>query len=167
MIDLKMKGSGDDVPVPLPGRVMLFADAAGALRGRLHDGSVVDARGPVGDTGPAGAVITVFADKGDSGTSAQVLDYSLAQHYRVKVTGVFALSMSNWQVSGLLAEMLIELVNGGAFAFTWPAINWVKADGSFTTSFASAGVTLQSSGIDWVLLWTRDEGATIYGKVMR
>lgn len=63
--------------------------------------------------------------------------------------------------------MLIELVNGGAFAFTWPTINWVKSDGTFTTSFASCGVTLQSSGIDWVLLWTRDSGATIYGKVMR
>jgi len=41
MFDLKMQSNLDGVPVPLPNRVILFADQNGALRARLSDGSVV------------------------------------------------------------------------------------------------------------------------------
>lgn len=70
MFDLLMReASGDGVPVPLPGRAMLFAGPGGALYARLHDGSVVacggsgspgaggtGATGPQGPAGPAGPV---------------------------------------------------------------------------------------------------------------
>lgn len=67
MFDLLMReASGDGVPVPLPGRALLFAGPGGALYARLHDGSVVacggspgaggtGATGPIGPAGPAGA----------------------------------------------------------------------------------------------------------------
>lgn len=75
MFDLLMReASGDGVPVPLPGRALLFAGPGGALYARLHDGSVVACggsgspgaggtgatgpqgpAGPVGPAGPAGA----------------------------------------------------------------------------------------------------------------
>lgn len=109
----------------------------------------------------------VFVDKGNSSTTAQTLDFTAGSHQRLAVTGAFTLSTSNWPPSGNMGEILLELVNGAAFAITWPTINWVKSDGTTTTVFASNGVTLQASGIDWVLLWSRDAGTTIYGKIMR
>lgn len=81
-------------------------------------------------------------------------------------TGAQTLTITGWPVMGTLGELLIEGVNLGAATITWPTINWVKNDGTTTTTFSSNGVTLQTSGIDWVLLWSRD-GTTIYGKVVR
>ena len=97
------------------------------------------------------------------------LDYTNGSHQRwAPNTGAQTLSISNWPPSGTLGELLIEGVNLGAATITWPAaINWIKSDGTTTTTFANNGVTLQSSGIDWTLLWTRDAGTTIYGKIVR
>lgn len=108
-----------------------------------------------------------FLDKGNSGTAAQTLDYTAGGHQRLAVTGAFTLSTSNWPPTGVTGFLMLELVNGAAFAVTWPTINWVKSDGSTTTAFGSNGVTLRSSGVDFILLWTRNGGTTIYGKVMR
>lgn len=109
----------------------------------------------------------VYLDKGNSGTSAQTLDYTAGSHQRLTVTGAFTLSTSNWPPTGNLGQLMLELVNGASSAITWPTINWVKSDGTTTTTFASNGVTLQTSGIDWVILWSRDAGTTIYGKIIR
>lgn len=110
-----------------------------------------------------------FVDKGNSGTTAQTLDYSAGQHQKLTVTGSFTMNApSNWPATGNSGMLMLELVNGASATITWPgSINWVKSDGSFTTSFASNGVTLQSSGTDFVLLWTRDSGTTTFGKVVR
>lgn len=103
----------------------------------------------------------------DSGTT-NALDYVNGSHQRwAPAVGAQTLSISNWPPSGNLGQLLIEGVNLGASTITWPTINWVKSDGTTTTTFSSNGVTLQSSGTDWVLLWTRDAGTTVYGKVMR
>ena len=82
-------------------------------------------------------------------------------------TGAQTLSITNWPASGTLGELMLYGVNLGASTITWPTINWVKSDGSFTTTFSLNGVTLQTSGTDFVLLWTSDSGTTIYGKVLR
>ena len=102
----------------------------------------------------------------DSGTT-NALNYENGHHQRWAPTGSPTLSITNWPPSGSLGELLIEGVNLGAATITWPTINWIKSDGSTTTTFASNGVTLQSSGTDWILLWTRDAGTTIYGKIVR
>lgn len=86
-------------------------------------------------------------------------------------TGAQTLSISNWPPSGNLGELLIEGVNLGAATITWPTINWIQPNGAFTTSISTYltslnSRTLKSSGTDWVLLWTRDAGTTIYGKLM-
>lgn len=95
------------------------------------------------------------------------LDYTNGSHQRWAPSGTVTLSVSNWPPSGNMGELLIEGVNLGAATITWPTINWIKSDGTTTTTFSSNGVTLQSSGIDWVVLWTRDAGTTIYGKIIR
>jgi hypothetical protein len=103
----------------------------------------------------------------NSGTT-NTLDYVNGSHQRWAPTGTPTLAISNWPPSGNLGELLIEGVNLGSVTITWPAaINWIKSDGSTTTTFSENGVTLQSSGIDWILLWTRDAGTTIYGKIVR
>ena len=103
----------------------------------------------------------------NSGT-ANAIDYTNGTHQRwTPNTGAQTLSITNWPPTGDHGEMLIEGVNLGAATITWPTITWVKSDGTFTTTFSSNGVTLQSSGIDFIILWTRDAGTTIYGKVIR
>lgn len=114
---------------------------------------------------------SMFKDVGysyhSSGTT-NALDYVNGSHQRwTPNTGAQTLSIANWPPSGNLGELLIEGVNLGAATITWPTINWIKSDGTTTTTFSSNGVTLQASGTDWVLLWTRDAGTTIYGKVVR
>lgn len=101
-------------------------------------------------------------------TSTNALNFTNGSHQRwAPSTGAQTLSITNWSPAGTLAELLIEGVNLGAATITWPTINWVTSTGATTTTFASNGVTLQTSGVDWVLLWTRDAGTTIYGKIIR
>lgn len=82
-------------------------------------------------------------------------------------TGAQTLSITNWPPSGAMGELLVQGINLGAATITWPTINWIKSDGTTTTTFSSNGVTLQASGTDWFILWTRDGGTTIYGKFVR
>ncbi len=108
-----------------------------------------------------------FLDKGNSSTTTQTLDYTSGHHQKITATGNFTIATSNWPPTGNLGEMMLELTNGGAFTLTWPTINWIKSDGSFTTTFSANGVTLQSAGTDFAVIWTRDAGATLYGKFIR
>lgn len=102
----------------------------------------------------------------DSNTTS-ALDYVNGSVQRWAPSGSVSLTVSNWPPSGNLGELLIEGINLGAATITWPTVNWVTSTGATTTTFASNGVTLQSSGTDWFLLWTRDGGTTVYGKFLR
>ena len=102
----------------------------------------------------------------DSNT-VNTLDYNNGSYQRWAPTGSVTLAISNWPAAGVFSEMVIEGVNLGAATITWPTVNWIKSDGSMTTVFNDVGVTLQSSGIDFVVLWTRDGGTTVYGKIVR
>lgn len=108
-----------------------------------------------------------YLDRGTNSTAganiALAFDY---MHQRLQIGAATTISTSGW-VAGETGFMLLELVNGAAFAVTWPTINWVTATGAYSTAFSGSGVTLQSSGTDWVLLWSRDGGTTIMGKVLR
>lgn len=112
-----------------------------------------------------------FLDKGDSGTTTQILDYTAGQCQKLTVTGAHTISTSNWPPSGTLGEMLLELVNGASatvtFALAGTTMNWVKSDGSYSTTFAGSGVTLQAAGTDWLYMWSRDGGVTVQIKVLR
>ena len=116
---------------------------------------------------------TMYKDTGwvyyNSSTTA-ALDFTNGSQQRWAPTASSSptLSITNWPPSGNLGELLIEGVNlGAAGTITWPTINWITSTGATTTTFSSNGVTLQTSGTDWCLLWTRDAGTTIYGKFVR
>lgn len=111
-------------------------------------------------------------DKGNSGTSTQTYDYTAGSLQTSTATGNHTIATSNWPPTGNLGNILILLTNGGAFTLTWPTINWIQPSGVTTTSIstylaANTGRTaLQSSGTDQILLWSRDAGTTIYGKLV-
>lgn len=103
-------------------------------------------------------------------STSTTIDYTNGSMQRWAPTAASnpTLTINNWPPSGQLGELLIEGVNlGAAGTITFPTTNWVKIDGTFTTSPSAAGITLQSSGIDFIFLWTRDGGTTIYAKVIR
>ena len=100
-------------------------------------------------------------------TTTSALDYLNGSVQRWAPTGTVTLTITGWPPTGNLGELFIEGVNLGAATITWPTINWITSTGATTTTFALNGVTLQTTGTDWVLLWTRDAGTTIYGKVVR
>jgi hypothetical protein len=126
--------------------------------------------GAQGIQGTAGVASTtrVYLDKGTVSTGVVTFDMAAAQNQRLQVGGALTLAMSNWPLAtaGLYIAML-ELVNGAAAVVTWPTIRWVLADGTYTTTFSANTVTLQTTGTDFVMLWSRDGGATIYGRVVR
>jgi hypothetical protein len=99
--------------------------------------------------------------------TVSALDYTNGSIQRWAPSGTVTLSVTNWPPSGNLGELFIEGINLGAATITWPTINWITSTGATTTTFGSNGVTLQTSGTDWFLLWTRDSGTTIYGKFVR
>ncbi len=99
--------------------------------------------------------------------STSALDYTNGSQQRWAPTGTVTLTVTNFAPTGNLSELFIEGINLGAATITWPTINWITSTGATTTTFSSNGVTLQTTGTDWILLWTRDAGTTIYGKVVR
>lgn len=99
--------------------------------------------------------------------TTSALDYINGSIQRWAPSGTVTLSVTNWPPSGNLGELFVEGINLGAATITWPTINWITSTGVTTTTFGSNGVTLQTSGTDWFLLWTRDAGTTIYGKFVR
>ncbi len=114
----------------------------------------------------------VFVDKGNSGTSAQTIDYTAGSHQKLTVTGAFTMNaVTNWPPSGNTGEMLLELVNGLSSAITWTMSGttqkWWKRDGTNVATYALCGETLQTSGTDWILMWTSDGGTVTNIKVAR
>lgn len=101
-----------------------------------------------------------------------VLDYRNGSHQRWAPTpGAQTLSIQNWSPAGQHASILIEGVNLGAATTTLASpVTWIKPDGSHvanTSLNTNHGAALRTSGIDFVLLWTRDGGITIFGKIVR
>lgn len=125
----------------------------------LSDGQLV--RAMLKDVG------AVYFDKGTVASGTVTFAYTDGSHQRLQVGGALTIAANAWPPTGNNGTILLELTNGGAFAITWPTINWIKSDGTTTTTFSNLGLTLQASGTDFILLWTRDAGTTIYGKVVR
>jgi hypothetical protein len=105
----------------------------------------------------------------DAGDTAS-LSFVNASHQRWAPTGTKTLTITNWLPAGNLSQMMIEGTNLGVATITWPTINWINSDGTTTTAIgtylAQIGRTLRTSGTDWCMVWTRDGGTTLYGKLI-
>ncbi len=84
-------------------------------------------------------------------------------------TGAKTISITNWPVSGKHAVQLIELVNGadGGIPSFGAGARYIKGDGTLQTTAAAAGIIFQASGTDYVMVFTRDAGATSVVSVLR
>lgn len=103
-------------------------------------------------------------------STGTTIDYTNGSMQRWAPTAASSptLTITNWPPAGQLGELLIEGVNlGAAGTITFPTASWIKIDGTFAASPSAAGINLQNSGIDFIFLWTRDGGTTIYAKVIR
>lgn len=114
---------------------------------------------------------TVY-DTGNSGTGTVTYNYTNGSVQTCTANGNHTIAFSNWPPTGNNGELLVQLTNGGAYSITFPTINWIKPDGTTTTSVATylaantGRTALQSSGMDQFLFWTRDAGTTVYGKLV-
>lgn len=101
-------------------------------------------------------------NKGNSGTTDQIVSYADGEGQSITATGNHALSATGFP-AGRLSGVLLRMVNYGTFTLTTTGINWIKADGSTTTSFANSGIALPASGAGFVALFSYGDGV-IYGK---
>lgn len=82
---------------------------------------------------------------------------------RVQHGGNLTYAFSGWPASGRLGEMLLE-IRGAGYSITWPAaVRFLLPDGTYqsTQPRALAG----SSWTDWISIWTRDGGTTIWARM--
>jgi hypothetical protein len=133
---------------------------------RPGTGLTVDQNGIL-NAAPAVPHSNMFFDNGD--TSANItIDVSRGKLQRVRKIGLTAITLnfSNWAAAGTVGELVLELVDASD-KVSISGVNWILPDGSFTTSFINTGLTMQSSGTDFIILWTRDGGTTVYAKLVR
>jgi hypothetical protein len=117
----------------------------------------------------------VLADCGDRvktvDAGVDTLDYRDGR-YQVWAPspGAHTLVITNWPPAGVHGELWIEGVNLGQCTITTAvALDYLKSDGTYATTTslnANQGATLQSVGIDNVLIWGRN-GAPKRAKVAR
>lgn len=128
-------------------------------------------QGDTGLQGPAGSSDADFVVQANNGTANTfVLNYLSGQHQAITFTASSAgsISITNWPTPPKSGIMMIELINAGIVSagITFPGV-WVLPTGGTTTTFSSTGYSLQTSGTDFLLLWTRDGGTTTYLKLVR
>ncbi len=119
----------------------------------------------------AGAIVV---DKGSISAATVTFDYSAGSVQTYTATGsTVTWAVSNWPTSGNEGYLLIRATNQGAYTLAATLVtNWIKPDGTTTGTMsvylaANTGRTaLQTSGVDQILLWTRDAGTTVYGKLV-
>lgn len=164
----QISGGGDvDGPVGSVDNAIPRFDGATGKRVQSSGLTIDDSNSLIG----ADALLTrmMFQDTGwdyyNSGATS-ALDYTNGSVQRWAPTGSVSLTVSNWPAAGAMGELLIEGINLVGATINWGSINWIKSDGTTTTTFSELGITLTSVR-DWVYLWTRDGGTNIYGKVLR
>lgn len=130
----------------------------------------VDSKGRItaasNGSGGGGASV-VMVDKGTVTSGTVTFTVSASAYQRLQVGGALIITTTGWPTSNTYGELMLELVNGASAVITWPTINWIRGDGTVTTTFANNGASLQVSGTDFISLWTRNGGTTIYGKIIR
>lgn len=112
-------------------------------------------------------------DLGIKNSGTVIINRAEAAVIKVTVGGPITLSLSGF-INNKFGDILLELVNGGSSIVTMPNVNWIlPTTGGITNSFATyltatgkLPAALQSSGSDFILFWSDDGGATVYGKVI-
>lgn len=115
----------------------------------------------------------VVVDKGNISAATVTFDYTGGSIQTFTATGsTVTLATSNWPPTGNLGELLIVGTNMGAYTMAFPPWIWTLADGTTTTSISTflaqngTRTAFQASGVDKILLITRDAGTTVYASLV-
>lgn len=106
------------------------------------------------------------SDKGTVSTGTVTFDISVTPKWRLQVGGALTIAITGWPASGTDGMLDLKLVNGGAFAITWPTVSWAVGDGTYSATFTDQGVTLLTSGTNFVNFWGDTGGTTVYGRAL-
>lgn len=115
----------------------------------------------------AGFSLTVDAvnydtvDKGTVTSGTVSFDVQAATKQKLTVGGPLTIALTNKPTNDW--ELEIDLTNGGAFAITFPTVNWLVGDGTTSTVFADMGVTLNPAGANTLIFWGTGTG-DVYGR---
>lgn len=92
-----------------------------------------------------------------SGSGTRTINLSLGNYFTNTVTGASTIAVTNVGASGTVSSFILELVNGGSAAITWPTgITWA----------GGVAPTLTSSGTDVLGFYTSNNGTTWRGLVL-
>ena len=109
----------------------------------------------------------LFLDKPSSISGGSIsLSVANNEYYKLTVSTNLTVLLTDFVV-GRLGEVMIEFVNAGSYAVTFPGVVWIKGDGTYVANAAAAGITFNAGNKDFVLLFSSDGGTTIYAKVVR
>lgn len=112
---------------------------------------------------PFYGTLDAFYDNGNSGSGTVTIDYLKGRYQKVTITGACTLALSNIPPAGVPFELFLEVVNAAAYAVTWPSILWRKPDNTYTSTLSASGIVMQASGTNFITLYSRTGGSTIYG----
>jgi hypothetical protein len=106
---------------------------------------------------PAGGSLTVASYEAFSEVDGNVINVSLANHYRKTVSGNITFSLSNVPAAGKVVTFALHLIDGGSATVQWwPNVKWS----------GGTAPTLTASGRDVVAFTTLDGGATWDGYLL-
>jgi len=108
----------------------------------------------------------------DHGTNISgniTLNVSDSLLHKLTIVGNTTIFTQGW-INNEISELVIEIRQGGLYSVTWNnTIGWIDFNGNLITSLAELGRILNSDPNvpDFIMLWSTDGGATIFGKVLR
>jgi hypothetical protein len=153
----------------LPNEKIKLTGIAAAATANSADSVLLNRANHTG-TQSSSTILTPHVSVSGTGTTHN-FDYAAGQWQSITFsdTSSHTITVSNWPAGGNAAFLMIEMDNAGALpSITFPiGTKWVTSSGALSLNFVDAGVTLQTSGKDFLTLMTRDGGSTIYGKVLR
>jgi hypothetical protein len=101
------------------------------------------------------------------------LNYNAGNIFTATMSGAATWNLTNLPASNVYWEVQVVVTNPAAGAITFQragsalTVNWIKGDGTQSTTFSNMGVTLQGSGVtNHFLFWGTISGGTVYGRAM-
>ena len=158
-------GASAGVPAPSANKV-LSTDGSNVVAWRDVPSDPAIANKLDKSGGTATKLAYTYIDHGTiaaAGTAA--ISALTATVHRVEAAGTLTITFSDMISGALSGDIELHCVNFGGKTVTWPAGNWIKADGSYAAAVGNSGVTWQAAGTDRVLVMI--DNGSIYYKVMR